>query len=68
MTCELNVLDRSRYSESHQGACEWLALMRERLSMCDNMGGDTHTVSNRLHRVKVERFILFNFVGCIIQE
>ena len=50
---EQHVSDHTLYSESYTTACDWLRLMNDRLTMCADMSGDKHSVTNKLDRVQV---------------
>ena len=50
---EDHVTHHTTYQDSFQVACDWLRLMKDRLSMCTEMAGDKHSVTNKLERVKV---------------
>ena len=52
---EQHVSDHSLYTESYNGASDWLRLMNDRLAMCADMSGDKHSVTNKLDRVQVRR-------------
>lgn len=47
------VNNHSNYQDYHQAASDWLQLMKDRLSMCAEISGDKHSVTNKLERVKV---------------
>lgn len=50
---ETRVRDHTLYTESFSSTCDWLRLMTDRLSMCSDLSGDKHSVTNKLDRVQV---------------
>ena len=50
---EQDVKDHVDYQDCHQGACDWLNLMRDRQAGCADVQGDKHMIEGKLDRLQV---------------